>query len=116
LRFKLDENLPVELLTVLRDAGHDADSIRDEGLTGAPDFTILDRMKEEGRVLLTMDKGIGDLRSYRPEEYPGIVLFRPRSSGRTATAGFVRQHLPEVLAQALTGRLLVVSERGIRAR
>ena len=37
MRFKLDENLPVELVTDLRDLGHDADTVADEGLRGAAD-------------------------------------------------------------------------------
>ena len=37
MRFKLDENLPVELLDDLRAAGHEADGLPDEGLIGAPD-------------------------------------------------------------------------------
>jgi hypothetical protein len=37
MRFKLDENLPAELLTDLRVAGHDAETVPDEGITGAPD-------------------------------------------------------------------------------
>ena len=36
MRFKLDENLRVELLDDLRAAGHEADGLRDEGLIGAP--------------------------------------------------------------------------------
>lgn len=36
MKFKLDENLPVDLVSDLRQAGHDADSVPDEGLTGAP--------------------------------------------------------------------------------
>lgn len=41
MKFKLDENLPVELLSTLRDAGHEADSVHDEGLVGMPDSQIL---------------------------------------------------------------------------
>ena len=42
MRFKLDENLPVELLEDLRAAAHEADGLRDEGLIGAPDDVVLD--------------------------------------------------------------------------
>jgi hypothetical protein len=30
VKFKLDENLPVDLVSDLREAGHDADSVLDE--------------------------------------------------------------------------------------
>jgi hypothetical protein len=66
VRFKLDENLPVELLEDLRAAGHEADGLRDEGLIGAPDDVVLDLVRRERRVLLTLDKGIANVRPIRP--------------------------------------------------
>ena len=35
MRFKLDENLPVELANVFREAGHDAVTVLDQNLMGA---------------------------------------------------------------------------------
>ena len=74
MRFKLDENLPVELLDDLRVAGHEADGLHDEGLIGAPDNVVLDLVRRENRVLPTLDKGIADVRAYPPEVHAGIVL------------------------------------------
>ena len=36
MRFKLDENLPVELAAELRAMGHDTDTVADERLCGEP--------------------------------------------------------------------------------
>jgi predicted nuclease of predicted toxin-antitoxin system len=116
MKVKLDENIPVELLQDLRDAGHEADSVQEEGLAGAPDREVLGRAKTDARVLLTLDKGFGDLRAYPPSEFLGIVLLRPPSSGREVTLSFARKHLPSLLALSLTGRLVVVTERGMRWR
>ena len=93
MKLKLDENLPVELLDDLRQAGHDGDSVQEEGIAGAPDDVVLARAKAEARVLLTLDKGIGDLRVYPLSQFSGIVLFRPPTSGREATRAFARKHL-----------------------
>lgn len=103
MKFKIDENLPTELVDDLRAAGHDAHTVPDEGLTGAPDSVV-------------MDRGIADPRSYAPERYAGIVLFRSAASGRGAVLAFVRRHLASLLQADLAGHLLVVSERGIRMR
>jgi predicted nuclease of predicted toxin-antitoxin system len=116
VKVKLGENLPTELLGDLRVAGHEADSVHDEALTGAPDSTVLDRVRRDGRVLLTLDKGIANVRAYPPERHAGIVLFRPGSMGRGTTLAFVRHHLPAVLERDLTGRLVVVTDRGLRLR
>jgi predicted nuclease of predicted toxin-antitoxin system len=109
-------NLPAELVGDLRAVGHEAETVLEEGLVGSPDPMILERVKREGHVLLTMDKGIVDVRAYPPKHYPGIVLFRPRTSGRGAVLTFIRRHLPTLLRADLSGHLLVVSERGIRIR
>jgi len=116
VKVKLDENLPAELLDDLRAAGHEADTVGDEGLTGAPDAVVLDRVRQERRMLFTQDKGIADVRAYPPEQYAGIVLFRPPSMGRGTTLVFVRRHLPAILELDLTGRLVVVTDRGLRLR
>ncbi len=57
MKVKLDENLPAELLDDLRAAGHEADTVRNEGLTGSPDAVILERVRSDRRVLFTLDKG-----------------------------------------------------------
>lgn len=41
MKFKIDENRPVELATDLQLAGHDADTVFDEDLAGATDLIIV---------------------------------------------------------------------------
>jgi Domain of unknown function (DUF5615) len=36
VKFKLDENVPVSSAAILTSAGHDADTVIQEGLIGAP--------------------------------------------------------------------------------
>jgi predicted nuclease of predicted toxin-antitoxin system len=115
MKLKIDENLPTEIALHLQDGGHDAE-VYDEGLQGAPDRAILEQIKNEGRILLTMDKGIGDIRTYPPREYAGVVLFRPGTAGRSAVLEFVRSRLDEVLRLDLAGRLVVVTDRAVRIR
>ena len=116
MKFKVDENLPAELRDDLRVAGHVAETIPEEGLAGAPDGVILEHVRREGYTLLTMDKGIADVRAYPPDRYAGIVLFRCSTSGRGAVRAFVRRHLPAILQTDLAGHLMVVTDRNIRVR
>lgn len=116
MKFKLDENLPVEIVQALRIQGHEAEGVYEEGLAGATDLVVLERARAEHRVLLTLDKGVANIQAYPPEQYSGIVLFRPPTTGRGTILSFVLQHLPVVLTMEATGHLFVVSERGIRQR
>ena len=116
MKFKLDENLPVELATDLRALGHDADTVADEGLRGAADPEVVDAAFAADRVLFTLDKGIANLQRYPVHQHAGVVLFRPDSSGRRAVIDFVRERLPKVLEARLAGRLTVIGPSRIRFR
>ena len=116
MKFKLDENLPVELATDLRGLGHDADTVTDEGLRGAADPTVVNAAFAADRILLTLDKGIASLQRYQIHQHAGVVLFRPDTSGRGAVIAFVRERLHRVLEMDLSGRLTVVGPLGIRLR
>ncbi|MFG0282872.1 MAG: DUF5615 family PIN-like protein [Phycisphaerales bacterium JB039] len=76
MRFKLDENLPAAAAAVLRDAGFEVETVRDEDMEGAPDSDVIARCKTEGRCLVTLDAEFGNPLLYPPEEHRGIVLLR----------------------------------------
>lgn len=116
MKFKVDENLAFEIAELLRDMGHEADTVTEEGLSGEPDSVVLERVREVRQILLTLDVGIADLRAYPPEQYHGIILFRLKNTGRHFLLEFVRQQMPLLLHYGLEGHLLVVSESGIRYR
>ena len=116
MRFKIDENLPAQLATELSASGHEAQTVVQEGMAGAADSDLLEAARREGRILLTLDKGIANIHRRQPGTFAGMVLFRPDSSGRGEVFRFVRKHLDEVLALELEGRLVVVTGRGIRRR
>jgi hypothetical protein len=116
MKFKIDENLPSELAADLLALGHEADTVVDEGLAGSEDRSLMERVRIEQRIFLTMDKGIADIREYPPDQFAGLVLFRPAMQGRSATLEFIRRRLASLLTFEFRGRLLVVTEAGIRAR
>jgi len=55
VKFKLDENISRRGVELLRSAGHDALTVRDEGLAGADDEEIYAVASSEGRTLITLD-------------------------------------------------------------
>jgi predicted nuclease of predicted toxin-antitoxin system len=74
MKFKIDENLPVEVATALRGAGHDAFSVVDQGLRGQVDATIAEVCKREGRALVTLDLDFANVQAYPPAEYSGLIV------------------------------------------
>ena len=114
MRFKLDENLPVDLAEDLRLAGHEADTVLDENLAGAADPVVVAEALRERRILLTLDKGVANLIQH--PAHAGVVLFRPGASGRTAVLQFIRSRLADLLVYDLADHVTVVSENRIRVR
>lgn len=116
MRFKVDENLPAELAGDLRVLGHDAETVFEERLAGAIDPVLVAAACSEGRILLTLDKGIASLQQYPMERHAGVVLFRPDRTGRRAVLEFIRTRLPDLLSYDLRERLTVVGPLRIRIR
>jgi predicted nuclease of predicted toxin-antitoxin system len=66
MKIKLDENLPRRAGSILTAAGHDVDSVDEEGLAGADDPTVSQAATADGRLIITMDRGFGDIQRYPP--------------------------------------------------
>ena len=79
MKIKLDENLPAGLSSLLKNLGHDADTVADEGRIGQDDTAIWAAAQKEGRFLITQDLDFSDLRLFAPGSHHGILLVRLRS-------------------------------------
>ena len=77
MKIKLDENIPGAVAGILRSRGHDVDTVLEESLGGRDDPTVLRAAIDEGRLLLTLDRGFGDVRAYPPGTHPGLIVMRP---------------------------------------
>ena len=76
MKIKLDENLPASAAAILQAVGHDVDTVFSEGLTGAIYPDVLAAATAAGRILISLDRGLGDIRTYPPGSHAGIVVLR----------------------------------------
>jgi len=76
---KLDENLAQAHVEFLRRLGYRADRVHDEGLSGATDDVVWQRVCAEGRFFITLDLDFSDVRRYPPGSHHGIMLLRPQT-------------------------------------
>ena len=116
MRAKLDENLPVEAVELLRTAGWNCDSVYDEGLAGADDPQVAAACQAGARVLFTLDLDFADIRAYPPSEYVGIVVLRPTEPSRRQVLQLVRRVLPVLSAEWVEHRLWIVEPARVRIR
>lgn len=116
MKFKTDENMPIEAADDLRQAGHDAMTVADQHLAGQPDVRVADVCKAEGRVVVTLDLDFADIRAYPPSDYAGIIVLRPS----VQTSANIRRLVGQVIAllptEPLIEHLWIVDEGQIRIR
>lgn len=116
MRFKVDENLPVQCVDLLRAAGHDALSVPDQGLAGAPDPQVAHACKDEQRVLVSLDLDFADIRTYPPSESGGIIVFRLRSQDAATLCQVFDRLLAILPKESPVGKLWIVEEGKVRVR
>ena len=115
-KFKMDENLPETAAVLLRAAGHDVTTALEEGLGGVADPRVVAVCRTEGRALLTLDRGLGDIRAYPPAEYHGIVVLRARDQEIDTILALIRRFIALLGTRSLVGTLWIVDERRVRVR
>lgn len=76
MKLKLDENVDLRVVTFLRLAGHDVETVPNQGLNSAPDVELINVCRQEERCLVTADRGFGNRMRFNPSEYAGIVVIR----------------------------------------
>jgi len=113
---KLDENLGRLHVDILRNAGYEVDRVYDQGLSGAADAVVWQRVCSEGRFLITLDLDFSDVRRYLPGTHPGILLIRARSRSRTVVAEVLSRVIAERPLADLRGCLAVADESFTRIR
>ena len=116
MKFKVDENLPVEVAELLQEAGHGATTIHDEKLVGADDDEIAPVFLKEKRAFLTFDLGFADIRSYPPSEYLGLIVFRLKSQDKAHVLDVCKQLLTTIGSEELERCLWIVEEDRVRIR
>jgi predicted nuclease of predicted toxin-antitoxin system len=114
MKFKVDENLPSEFASILREAAFDADTVNDERLGGADDSIVSQRSRAEDRVLLTLDLDFANIQAYPPGDYPGIVVFRSKVQDKVTLISLLRRLIPVLIERSPARQLWIVEHDRIR--
>lgn len=114
MRFLADENIHAELVAWLRGGGHDV-AYAAETLVGEPDTVVLRIARDEERIVVTDDKGFGDLVVRRRLASAGVLLLRMGSPAIGRRIERLAAAWPSIEV-GLRGNFTVVSDHRVRVR
>ncbi len=116
MRCLADMGVDVRVVEWLRQRGHDAVHLREEGLQRLPNGEIFEKARSEGRGILTFDLDFGEIVALSGARKSSLLVFRLRNT----RAPHVINRLSAALAdstQALeAGAVVVVEESRHRVR
>ena len=117
MKIKVDENIGLRGVNLLRKNGHDVATVREQGLGGSSDDRIFQVCVSEGRTLLTLDRDFGHVPRFPPEKSAGIVVLE---LGGSATSRLLSDRLHDFLAvvasRPVSGELWIVEPGRVRVR
>ncbi len=116
MRFKIDENLPVEVAELLRRLGHDATTILEQHLGGSADPKVASVCQQERRILVTLDLDFADIRVYPPEEFSGLIVLRLRRQDKIHVLKVVTRLMEMSFRESPDKHLWIVEEERVRIR
>lgn len=116
MQIKVDEDLPGQVVALLREKGYQVDSVVEQGMSGLKDAELWRKIQAENRFLVTADKGFANIRRYPPGTHAGVMLLRPDQDGICPVTGLVAIVLQNYDLDVLAGTTTVVTPRGVRVR
>jgi predicted nuclease of predicted toxin-antitoxin system len=93
MKFLVDAQLPPALAQWLREAGHDAQAVREAGLREAGDGAIWRHAQAQGRVIITKDEDFAR-RAQTGAAGPVIVWLRVGNTSNAALRAWLAPQLP----------------------
>lgn len=88
----------------------------EQHLGGSDDPKIAQVCLAESRVLITLDIGFGDIRSYPPRDHTGMIVLRPRQQDKLSVLALANRLITALRDHAIDRELWIVDDRKIRIR
>jgi len=114
VKFKLDENLPIEICGLFNSAGHNAVTAIEEGLAGKSDSKIVETCSQEDRVLVTLDVGFAGSFNLSKGLVRGIMLLGLRRADKNSVSRAIQSALGLLASEDISGRVWIVEDSQIR--
>jgi Domain of unknown function (DUF5615) len=115
MKFKLDENVDLRILTRFRSAGYDVATVAEQNLTSAPDNKVIEICRQEQCCLVTADRDFTNRGRYNPANYAGIaVILLPPQMQLVDWYAAIDTLLQGLEISSITGKLWVIHKNSIQ--
>jgi len=115
MKFKLDENFGTRIQQFFHSAGHDVQTVHNQGLQGCSDLRLYEACCIEQRCLVTFDLDFADVTRFPPAQTNGIVVIRvPRNPSLSLLELLARQLLRAITQMSVEKKLWIVEIGRIR--
>jgi predicted nuclease of predicted toxin-antitoxin system len=116
MKFLADMGISPRTVAFLLSQGHDAVHLHEQGLDRLEDPAILEKARNEGRVLLTHDLDFGDLLAAAGTALPSVVIFRLQNMRPERVNDYLETIISRYAGSLQMGAIASVNERQIRIR
>jgi predicted nuclease of predicted toxin-antitoxin system len=116
MKFLADMGISPKTVNFLRDLGHQAVHLQQEGLGRLSDSEILEKARSEGSVVLTHDLDFGDLLAAGGTQLPSVVIFRLRNMHPKQVNLYLQNVITQHAKALDRGAIATVAEGGVRIR
>lgn len=116
MRLFVDQDVYHVTVEFLQSLGHDVLGAKDRGLSRASDTALLEYARQEGRVLVTRDKGYGALAFLEQQAHQGILLLRVSPTTLEVVHHELRRFFAEHPTIDMEGHVVVIEPGRHRIR
>ena len=116
MKLLLDQGLPLSAATLLRDVGIDTIHVGEIGLSAAEDAEIIQRAREERRVVVTLDADFHTLLALEEAIAPSVIRIRIERLRAQALTELLLRTISECEEELQQGAALTVEPSRIRIR
>jgi predicted nuclease of predicted toxin-antitoxin system len=119
LHFFSDQCVPTEIIETMRQQGHRVTRLQDCLPNNSPDPKVIEKSREIGAILLSLNGDFADIVAYPPKNYSGIVAVQLHNHPEVIPQllRFLLHFLNEnPLQDFYKGKLLIIEPHRIRIR
>ena len=116
MKFLADMGISPKTVAFLHALGLDAVHLSEQGLERLPDLVIVEKARQEGRIVLVHDLGFGELVAASGTTLPSVITFRLRNMHPNRVNGTLQSILSEHGEALEQGAMMSVTEGQVRMR